>query len=829
MSNSPGWLNPLLGSIGAVSQSGGGKLQPEPFAALNVIGGTVQKNPATGNVDLTIPSSAAGGQGNSLLTSGLNSNIPPAAGVVQRVYGPASAFSVGGWNDVPSGGQERTIINTTAQPMTVLNEDASTGATGRIDTQSSGSPIVLQPKVGSVVCKYDATDPGSGGAAGRWVVQNVGIHRPVHVNVQDYGAVGDDVHDDTAAIQAALNIFSGAASTRSGAVFFPEGTYLINGQLTFTGNNGTSVRIVGVCAGIGGYGSRIRWGGAAGGTMFVGTAMNGCSFCDVVFDGANKALWVTQFLPQRSPVLVGSANNVFERCVFHGFVGAQTTIAAGSNGLSFPQATINVASTAGLPAAGLIMVYTGGGGSTGIPQQIFYTGLSGGNQLTGCTGGSGQMTTGALVVQPSAAVVANDGTATDEVALIGFTQCYFIGDTHTDSFAGFLGLQSAIGNTEQFKFTGCTFTASMYGFCFPQSQNEMQFDNCGWADISIACIAAYKGGHIDVIESGFENTISSGPYSGRGQFVKVSGTVKTHIQSSELIADVSSETLCAMFTAGGGSLVLDTCDVEGDGQIGGTHQVAASITMNRLAPVTVRGCRWTNVDSPHNPAAWWQRPVDATTHIPINDGGNWLTDPSAGTGRVAIRLENNILQDVSGTLHNELPYFGVQPSFGAGITGMYPAGISAGVQIVARGEPRQTTTIYEIDYTALPAQTAAKTFLLESVQSKFKIIAVVADTTTAFQGGAGASLTLAVGDQVPHVYLTAHDIKTAPVTKGLAVGDLDAFLTSPSQGGTYLWTGAGGGAMTATFTGDGVHNLSTFTQGKVRIMVTVEYLDTINY
>lgn len=47
------------------------------------------------------------------------------------------------------------------------------------------------------------------------------------INVRDYGAVGDGVTDDTAAMQAALN--SGATS-----IFIPSGTYVLSSKLTYT-------------------------------------------------------------------------------------------------------------------------------------------------------------------------------------------------------------------------------------------------------------------------------------------------------------------------------------------------------------------------------------------------------------------------------------------------------------------------------------------------------------------------------------------------------------------------------------------------------------------
>lgn len=55
-------------------------------------------------------------------------------------------------------------------------------------------------------------------------------------NVKEYGAKGDGVKDDTAAIQAAIN-----AAPSGGCVFLPPGTYLISGTLTIN----TSIRFCG--------------------------------------------------------------------------------------------------------------------------------------------------------------------------------------------------------------------------------------------------------------------------------------------------------------------------------------------------------------------------------------------------------------------------------------------------------------------------------------------------------------------------------------------------------------------------------------------------------
>lgn len=70
---------------------------------------------------------------------------------------------------------------------------------------------------------------------------------------------------------------------------------------------------------------------------------------------------------------------------------ANTTVAALSNGAVLPQATINVASTAGFPAAGRLVVLTASGS-----QEIAYTGTTA-TTFTGCTGGVGTLITGALL------------------------------------------------------------------------------------------------------------------------------------------------------------------------------------------------------------------------------------------------------------------------------------------------------------------------------------------------------------------------------------------------------------------------------------------------
>lgn len=92
---------------------------------------------------------------------------------------------------------------------------------------------------------------------------------------------------------------------------------------------------------------------------------------------------------------------------------ANTLTAAGSNGQSLPFATINVASTTGFPVPGVLSILT----TTGV-QTVAYTGTSGGNQFTGCTGGTGNMATNNLVSGPALSAYASRSSANVFNALI---------------------------------------------------------------------------------------------------------------------------------------------------------------------------------------------------------------------------------------------------------------------------------------------------------------------------------------------------------------------------------------------------------------------------
>ena len=250
---------------------------------LRFLGATAVDNPALESTDVTIPAAGSDGQAGLSLSNGLNSNITLAQGVVQRITGPTAAFSIGGFAGTPGGGARLTLINTTSKPATIVHEDLSSTAANRINTLSSGSPITLAPQTGSVSFVYDAI--GS-----RWVVQNLGIKRPLPFDIRDYGAVGDSTSasmatDNTTAINNAIAAAASAGAIvglKGGEVVIPAGYFGFSGTLIIPDNvkiRGIGSRYVGPGAG-GQFGSVLAYFGS-GVAMAMTTVLTGADIRNV--------------------------------------------------------------------------------------------------------------------------------------------------------------------------------------------------------------------------------------------------------------------------------------------------------------------------------------------------------------------------------------------------------------------------------------------------------------------------------------------------------------------------------------------------------------------
>ncbi len=106
--------------------------------------------------------------------------------------------------------------------------------------------------------------------------------------------------------------------------------------------------------------------------------------------------------------------HLLEQELFFGLstAGASTTIASASDLAVLPQSTINVASTTGFATSGNILIQT----EQGV-QEVAYAGTSS-TTFTGCTGGTGTIDTGDVVIPAvtEATILANEPTSTGAYA-----------------------------------------------------------------------------------------------------------------------------------------------------------------------------------------------------------------------------------------------------------------------------------------------------------------------------------------------------------------------------------------------------------------------------
>ncbi len=185
-----------------------------------VVGATVVAIPGGGG---------SGGQITNELTNGLNSNIPSNGNATLRFGGPTDAFSVGGIAPASGqswqGGQRIVCVNTTTEPMTIINGDTNTTAGNRINTLT-GLPVTVPPgRTGSVELMYDGTNS-------IFLLISVGLAQPLFTHAKDFVATGNGSTDDTAALLAGATV----AAVAGGTYQIPAGTYYVASNLTFPSN-----------------------------------------------------------------------------------------------------------------------------------------------------------------------------------------------------------------------------------------------------------------------------------------------------------------------------------------------------------------------------------------------------------------------------------------------------------------------------------------------------------------------------------------------------------------------------------------------------------------
>ena len=164
--------------------------------------------------------------------------------------------------------------------------------------------------------------PGTGAAT-----RNVDLKLKEVISVKDFGATGDGVTDDTAAIQAALNYLPtvGFTGYQGATLYFPPGKYIISSMLKPVMADGiANIRLLG--SGV--TNTMIEWNGATDLTtgMFglatadIGTLTNS-EIANIRFKGKGKVGYIILFEATNTAtgaVRRENENNIFRHCWFEG-------------------------------------------------------------------------------------------------------------------------------------------------------------------------------------------------------------------------------------------------------------------------------------------------------------------------------------------------------------------------------------------------------------------------------------------------------------------------------------------------------------------------------
>lgn len=130
----------------------------------------------------------------------------------------------------------RAYLTGTTTPATLYSDANGTTAGTSITLDARGEPTTIKRIWLDTAVTYKLVLETDGGSV-VWTADPVyGSYNPAStsVNVLDYGAVGDGVTDDTAAIQAAIDAVQ---ATGGGALHVPAGTHIISSMLTVADAN----------------------------------------------------------------------------------------------------------------------------------------------------------------------------------------------------------------------------------------------------------------------------------------------------------------------------------------------------------------------------------------------------------------------------------------------------------------------------------------------------------------------------------------------------------------------------------------------------------------
>ncbi len=237
----------------------------------------------------------------------------------------------------------------------------------------------VQAQTGAEAVIYQHGGPGT-------IKRSVADKLAETLSVRDFGAKGDGVTDDTAAIQAGLNYF-GAPNNRSGKILVPQGTYRITAPLFYQGNPGTGLTLECEEGGTRGpSGTKFAWHGPADAPVVWLLGANEALIDGCEIEGVNPMLtgiWIdaTNTSPPGSVAVAGvtrSDNTVTVQTQSpHPFVAGSTLSLSGVSDNSFNVAVARVLAVTSSTSFTFSQIGSAASSFGGTAKQIVSAGSSG--------------------------------------------------------------------------------------------------------------------------------------------------------------------------------------------------------------------------------------------------------------------------------------------------------------------------------------------------------------------------------------------------------------------------------------------------------------------
>jgi hypothetical protein len=476
------------------------------------------------------------------------------------------------------------------------------------------------------------------------------------------------------------------------------------------------------------------------------------------FTNLNTSFTINNVSNYRTTIAAGSNGQSLPQATINvaSTTTASTTIAAASNNVSLPTGTINVASTTGFPSGGFLNVQTTEG-----TQLVLYTGITA-TTFTGCTLGRGSMQTGGSIS-------------------IGFPSS---GTIHVTTSAG-------IQTVTYTGITGTTFTGCSGG------TGTMSIDGAVYAPISVNMTAANSYVNLaSVVVSGVTgNTTANGTWTINTPTNSISNA--TYFNTTTAFpsngatlpqATVNSSTV-APFTTTTGVQTLPQA----------TINVAATAT----ASTTVAAAS-NNVNLP-----------TGTINVASTTGF-----PTSGTLNVATIVVTSIALGSSG---QSLPQSTINVSTTSGFptSGTLSVADNAIQTTIAAGSNGQALPQGTINVASTTGFAASGTIFV-TTSTGSQIVTYTGTTATTFTGCSGGGGTMSTGGTVYAATSVTYTGITATSFTGVTGGTGTLLINNPIGGGPFnqavtytgttatTFTGALGGVGTM-FTGNTVNNTGFFT------------------